>query len=138
MMRPVTSIKDANSANWKVWGLGLIKAYPGFSALSSVKGELEGMVGQGGMTGQILLDDAFNEQALRSGLSQRIPVVQVASHFKFTPGPMSESYLLMGDGLKLSLEVNTSGGSARLRRHGPRQCSCWCQTLGARGSAGRA
>ncbi len=98
-------LKDANSANWKVWGLGLTKAYPGFSALSSVKGELEGIVGQGGMAGQILLDDAFNEQALRSGLSQRFPVVHIASHFKFTPGPMSESYLLMGDGTKLSLEA---------------------------------
>lgn len=96
-------LKDKNAATWKVWGLGVTQAHPGFKALSAVKGELNGIVGQAGLSGQTLLDDAFNEQALKDGVSQHYPVLHIASHFKFTPGTLSDSYLLLGDDTHLSL-----------------------------------
>jgi CHAT domain-containing protein len=97
-------LKDKNSGSWKVWGMGVTQAHPGFTALGSVKGELDGIVGQAGLNGQIWLDEAFNEQTLKNGVVQRYPVLHIASHFNFSPGTLSDSYLLLGDSTHLSLQ----------------------------------
>lgn len=97
-------LKDKNAPNWKVWGLGVTQAHPGFAALSSVKGELDGIIGQAGLSGQALLDQAFDEPALKDGVTRKYPVLHIASHFKFTPGTLSDSYLLLGNGVHLTLQ----------------------------------
>ena len=96
-------LKDKASTNMRVWGMGLTKAVSGFTALAGVKGELDAIVSNDGIKGQIYLDDAFTEQALQTGLTQKFPVLHIASHFKFSPGTEADSFLLMGDGSKLSL-----------------------------------
>ncbi|MDD2721819.1 MAG: tetratricopeptide repeat protein [Gallionella sp.] len=97
-------LDKANTQGWKVWGLGVTKAHENFSALASVKGELGGIVGQGGIIGETRLDEQFTEQALKDGVGQHYPVLHIASHFKFTPGTMSDSFLLLGDGGHLTLQ----------------------------------
>lgn len=56
----------------------------------------------GVMPGSVAIDDAFTESALFAGLGDA-PVVHIASHFVFEPGPVDASYLLLGDGRALSL-----------------------------------
>ena len=88
---------------WEIWGLGLTQAKPGFSALEGVKRELESIVGQGGVAGSIRLDEQFNEKTLKEGLDKEYPILHIASHFVFTPGNETDSYLLLGTGEKLTL-----------------------------------
>ena len=51
----------------------------------------------------MLLDKAFTEQSFREGLDRLYPIIHIASHFQFTPGSMSDSFLLLGDGRRPSL-----------------------------------
>ena len=40
---------------------------------------------------------------MRDGLDQSYPIIHIASHFQFTPGSLDDSFLLLGDGNRLSL-----------------------------------
>jgi CHAT domain-containing protein len=40
---------------------------------------------------------------MKEGLRKRYPLVHIASHFKFTPGDDTKSYLVLGDGSHLPL-----------------------------------
>jgi CHAT domain-containing protein len=94
---------QAGAEEWKVWGLGITKAGPGYDALPYAAVELNGIAGQQGvLAGKVLLDKAFTEESLRDGLDG-YPIVHIASHFKFTPGSMNDSVLLLGDGGHMSL-----------------------------------
>ena len=100
-------LKDVPQATWRVAALGLTAAKPGFSALPSVKGELEGILKSGthaGMPGEMHLDEAFTSRRMRDVLDKAYPVLHVASHFKFQPGTEANSFLLLGDGNRLTLK----------------------------------
>jgi CHAT domain-containing protein/tetratricopeptide (TPR) repeat protein len=95
---------QANPEEWKVWGLGITKAGPGYEALPYAGVELNGIAGQHGvLAGKVMLDKAFTEGSLRDGLELSYPIVHIASHFQFTPGSMDDSFLLLGDGSHMSL-----------------------------------
>jgi len=61
--------------------------------------------GSGALPGVILLDRAFTRASAAQALSSGYPVVHIASHFVFRPGSLADSYLLLGDGTHLTLEV---------------------------------
>ena len=97
-------LKDAPNANTRVLGMGLTKEKPGFSALAGVQRELEGIVGQAGVPGEVHFDEAFTDLTLQAGLTKKFSVLHIASHFKFAAGTEADSFLLLGDGNKLSLQ----------------------------------
>ena len=110
-----TYIKDAATPWRSGLGVGVSKAQPGFDPLPDVADELRGIIkdpsagGGGVLKGRLLLDEAFTESALRTELGQEPPVVHVASHFQFRPGNEADSFLLLGDGRRLSVgELKTS------------------------------
>jgi len=89
---------------WSVWGLGVTQAHEGSDALPWVGVELNGITGPKGiLDGKVKLDSAFNEESLRDGLDQAYPVIHIASHFRFAPGSMDDSVLLLGDGSRMTL-----------------------------------
>jgi CHAT domain-containing protein len=89
---------------WSVWGLGVTKAHDGAAPLPWAGVELNDIAGpKGVLAGRVMLDAAFTERSLRDGLDQGYPIVHIASHFRFAPGSMDESVLLMGDGSVLTL-----------------------------------
>jgi len=104
-------LKDAPSVGWKGLGLGVSKAKEGFSALPAVAEELNGIILEesvssddvGVLPGRVMLDEAFTGESMRAGLRQRYPVVHIASHFQFNPGNETNSFLLLGDGSRMSL-----------------------------------
>lgn len=103
-------LKDEPSASWKGLGFGVSKALGDFAALPAVPEELRGIIrdeaadgARGVLPGKISLDEAFTEESLKTGLRQRFPLVHVASHFQFQPGNETDSFLLLGDGSRLSL-----------------------------------
>jgi CHAT domain-containing protein/tetratricopeptide (TPR) repeat protein len=85
-------------------GLGVTQAHPGFKALPGVRQELEGILSAVGLTGKIYLDQEFTARRLQETLKRNFSVLHIASHFQFSPGAESDSFLLLGDGTRLSLQ----------------------------------
>ncbi len=101
-------LKDAPKSEWQGLGVGVTQAKPDFPALPAVRAELTALIrdpetGPGLLPGKLLFDDAFTLDALLRELQHRRPLVHISSHFRFTPGNDSQSYLLLGDGT-LSLD----------------------------------
>jgi CHAT domain-containing protein len=48
-------------------------------------------------------DEQFNATSVRAALTKGHPLVHIASHFVFRPGNEASSFLLLGDGDKLTL-----------------------------------
>jgi CHAT domain-containing protein len=92
------------NAKWSVWGLGVTRGGDGYAPLPYVGAELNGITGQKGiLAGKVMLDKQFDEGSLRDGLDQGYPIIHIASHFQFTPGSMDDSFLLLGDGSRMTL-----------------------------------
>ncbi|MDQ3919551.1 MAG: CHAT domain-containing protein, partial [Acidobacteriota bacterium] len=104
-------LTDAPGAGWRGLGVGVSKARGQFPALPDVPQELRSIFRDEGVTpdargviaGRIFLDESFTEETFFSQLRQRYPVVHIASHFRFQPGNVTNSFLLLGDGEELSL-----------------------------------
>lgn len=98
-------IVDVSKTKWRVAALGVSKELGGHKALPSVKIELAGIVQEAGgvLPGKIFLDDKFTAQSLKGASSSDFSVLHIASHFAFSPGTEANSYLLLGDGAKLTL-----------------------------------
>jgi CHAT domain-containing protein/tetratricopeptide (TPR) repeat protein len=101
-------LRDNTSLKWQVAGLGVTRAMGAFSALPAVKSEMSRIVKVGnGVTGlfpgELYLDEAFNAERLRDVGKRKFELLHVASHFQFSPGTESNSFLLLGDGQQLSL-----------------------------------
>jgi CHAT domain-containing protein len=94
---------------WRVAGLGLTKAIAGFAALPAVRDEMRNIVKTrirsttGILPGEVYLDEAFNASRLNVVGTQNFELLHVASHFQFSPGTEINSYLLLGDGQRLTL-----------------------------------
>jgi CHAT domain-containing protein/Tfp pilus assembly protein PilF len=107
-------IQKTISKDWQIAGLGLTQAATiaddnnrKFDALPGVGKELASIVRtsaspKGALPGQISLDPLFTKARFEQALP-KFPVLHVASHFQFTPGSEYLSYLVMGDGTRLSL-----------------------------------
>ena len=94
-------LKDKPSRDWKVAGFGVTKAHGEFQALPEVADELKGVAKT--LPGDIVLDEQFTTASMLSALRKRNQVMHVASHFSFQPGNETNSFLLLGDGSRLSL-----------------------------------
>jgi CHAT domain-containing protein len=126
------SIVDAQpAANRKatqtlsVRGMGVTQAVAGFNALPAiadelcdvVRGPISGLTqrgsactnlttGNGALPGEGFADGAFTEARFRSVLQQSgdYSVLHIGTHFSLRPGNTMRSYLVLGDGTKLSLD----------------------------------
>ncbi|MDW8373922.1 MAG: CHAT domain-containing protein, partial [Planctomycetota bacterium] len=96
-------LRDAPQPGWRFVGLGLTRPVQGFEPLPAVREELEGIVKAGVLPGEVYLDDEFTARRLRDSLDRAYPVLHVASHFVFQPGTEANSFLLLGDGSRLTL-----------------------------------
>ena len=88
---------------------GSTNGAPGLPPLPAVRQELQAIVrdpaqrSAGVMSGQIWLDRDFTAQTLRESLRRRPNVVHIASHFVFQAADARASFLLLGDGRRLTL-----------------------------------
>ncbi len=99
----------------RIAAFGVSREIGGLPALPRVKSELEAIVerrpgdSEGLVPGVILLDEQFTSERLRSTLLEGYPLVHLASHFVFRPGSLDRSFLLLGDGGRLTLEQIKQG-----------------------------
>jgi CHAT domain-containing protein len=104
-------LRDSVLPNWQAAGLGVTKAWPEFKPLAGVKAEIGAIIktASGGvMPGEMYLDEAFTAARLKDISQRKFPLMHVASHFRFSPGTEANSFLLLGDGERLTLgEIRT-------------------------------
>jgi len=109
----LTDRKKSSRDNISVLLGGLTESVDGLPALSHVGKELDSINKL--FPGEILLNDEFRKQPLKSKLSeQQFSVVHVASHGKFT-GNVNQSYLVTYDGKMTVNELAQSIGASRFR-----------------------
>ena len=87
-------------------GLGLTRQIEAFDPLPEVRAELTAIVrngNQGLIEGELHFDEQFNMSSIRQALQRKHPLMHLASHFVFRPGNESTSFLLLGDGDRLTL-----------------------------------
>jgi CHAT domain-containing protein len=110
----------------KVRGLGVAQAVPGFDALPAmadelcdvVRGPITGLtqrgsactamsVGNGALPGLGFADAAFTEARFESVLQDTsdYSVLHIGTHFSLRPGNVMRSFLVLGDGTRLSLDA---------------------------------
>ena len=110
----------------KVRGLGVAQAVPGFDALPAmadelcdvVRGPITGLtqrgsactaisVGNGALPGMGFADAAFTEARLKSVLQDTsdYSILHIGTHFSLRPGNVMRSFLVLGDGSRLSLDA---------------------------------
>ena len=109
-----TRLRDQPSPKWAGLGYGVSKGQPGFQPLAEVPQELSGIFreesaaqtsGAGVLPGRVRVDELFTKTELDTALQQkRYTVVHIASHFQFEPGNETKSFLLLGDGTRLTLD----------------------------------
>ncbi|HUI82289.1 MAG TPA: tetratricopeptide repeat protein [Bryobacteraceae bacterium] len=103
-------LKDPVTRDWRGLGLGVSLPHGDFQALPNVPGELHAIIrdndssSRGVLPGVVKLDGGFTKADLEIQLRQQFTVVHLASHFDFAPGTDRNSFLLLGDGNKLTLE----------------------------------
>ncbi len=93
---------------WQVAAMGLTQAREGLEPLPAVADELDGIVREregddGVIDGTRLLDEHFDEAALRDALDRQVPALHLASHFVLQPLAPQQSFLVLGNG-RLTLD----------------------------------
>lgn len=116
--RTIDGGKQANGASnaaarWTGTGFGSAAAHTvelngeriSFAALTGVADELNKIFSAKDkvLTGAVFADARFTKANFLAALKLKRPVVHVASHFNFSAGDESNSFLLMGDGSALTL-----------------------------------
>lgn len=102
-----TTARLASVENTNVLGLGLSHAVADFSALPGVVKELTAIVRNGarGLSGiypgQVLLDGDFTLESLQANVAN-YQVLHVATHAAFVPGRAEESFIVLGNGERLT------------------------------------
>ncbi len=102
------TLKNKPTVQAKMAALGVTKALAGFSALPAVAEEVRGIVKEPGkqsgvVPGTVDLDSAFTRRTFSQRLKDGAPLVHLASHFQFEPAAQASSFLLLGDGSKLTM-----------------------------------
>jgi CHAT domain-containing protein len=121
----VSGVRPLPAALLQVRGLGVTQASAGFDALPAmadelcdvVRGPINGLAhagadcagptqGNGALPGEGFADDAFTEIRLRAVLASSVDysVLHIGSHFSLRPGNTLRSFLVLGDGTRMSLE----------------------------------
>lgn len=100
-------LRDAASPRWQAAGLGVTRAFGEFAALPAVQNEMRSIIQASGraglLPGEIYLDEAFTAQRFKEVSQRPFQLLHVASHFRFSPGTEVNSFLLLGNGERLSL-----------------------------------
>jgi CHAT domain-containing protein len=89
-------------------GLGVSQPVAGAGPLPGVREELAAVIRADGQAGGVLpgvirLDEAFTADALHRAIAPANSVVHIASHFVFEAAQEASSYLVLGDGSRLTL-----------------------------------
>jgi CHAT domain-containing protein/Tfp pilus assembly protein PilF len=100
----VSRLKDkADVSAWRGVGMGVSKSYEGMQELPAVPKELHAVIREenanaprGVVPGKVMLDEAFTLGNMTKAMEQKLPLLHIASHFVFSPGDETRSFLVIG------------------------------------------
>lgn len=125
-----TRLSEQAVNEWRGLGLGVSAQWGTFPALPAVVGELESIIREddspgalataktgvvGVLPGRRLLDKDFTAQSFADALGRNFSIIHIASHFSFSPGGADKSFLLLGDGNRLTLKTIASAAEYSLK-----------------------
>jgi CHAT domain-containing protein len=99
-------LREGGTQRWTAAGLGVTRAIGEFKALPAVRAEMDNLVrSTGGRSGQsvVYLDEGFTAQRLKEVGQRDFQLMHISSHFSISPGTETNSFLLLGDGQRLTL-----------------------------------
>lgn len=99
-------LREGSSTRWRAAGLGVTRAIGEFKALPAVKVEMDGLLrasGGGATQSVVYLDDQFTATKLKEVGQRDFQLMHISSHFSISPGTEVNSFLLLGDGQRLTL-----------------------------------
>lgn len=99
-------LRQGSSTRWRAAGLGVTRAIGEFKALPAVKVEMDGLLrasGGGASQSVVYLDDQFTATKLKEVGQRDFQLMHISSHFSISPGTEVNSFLLLGDGQRLTL-----------------------------------
>jgi CHAT domain-containing protein len=105
-------------AHARVAAFAATRAFDGFRPLPAAALEAQGIVREddedpaGAFPGTVWLDEAFRRDTLQQALAGGYDMLHLASHFEFSPGNEKDSFLLLGNGERLSLYELRTGDYA--------------------------
>lgn len=117
-------------------GMGLTVAIGGFQPLPAVRAELE-IIQRAHVPGSVYLDNEFTKGQLLASFDTGPSLVHIASHFQFRPGSELDSFLLLGDGTRMSLREFRTAPRHRRRTGLVTLSACSTATGGGRDDSGR-
>lgn len=97
---------EKTNRDWRVAGLGVTQEIGDFKALPAVKKEMDSLITSSGFKNnysEIYLDQNFTVTRLQDVGRRNFQLMHIASHFSVSPGTEINSFLLLGDGNKLTL-----------------------------------
>jgi CHAT domain-containing protein len=104
------NIKDKPEEERKILGFGASAGSEEYEPLPYAKEEIKSIVKDkekgchGLINGKAFIDSDFTKKSMQDQLEKRAhPLVHICSHFVFSPGNETKSFLLMGDGYKMKL-----------------------------------
>ncbi len=104
------NIKDEPSPNFKILGMGTPEGGLIFAPSPGIADEIQAIVNDkssgyhGMIEGKVLVNNTFTKNNMIAQLkSGQYPLVHIASHFQFNPSSENESFMLLGDGNKMTL-----------------------------------
>ena len=105
---------DSVTPHWKAAGFGVTRRWEDFPPLPAVQNEINAIIRgsdtQGVIPGEAYIDDSFTASRLKEVSQRNVPLLHIASHFRFSPGTEINSFLLLGDGSRLTLGDIRTGG----------------------------
>lgn len=107
-------ITDLVKPIWQAAAMGVTKKHGEFDPLPAVRYEIGSIVRSpvlkeknaplnGVLPGEAYMDEAFNAHSFREVSQRHFDLMHIASHFRFSPGTEVNSFLLLGDGQRLTL-----------------------------------
>ena len=86
-------------------GFASSKQYDSFSALPNARNEVQSILNvmQKKDKSKLYLDDDFTKRNFFNELTNEYPIVHISTHFKLNSTKYEESFFLMGDGTRLSI-----------------------------------
>ncbi|HKE95470.1 MAG TPA: tetratricopeptide repeat protein, partial [Povalibacter sp.] len=99
-----------DSRGLRIAAMGVSQAVRGLPPLPRVRTELEKIVRRGPadrdgvVPGVMALDRTFTRDEFDRTLGGNYPLLHIASHFVFSPGRLSDSYLVLGDATTYTLQ----------------------------------
>lgn len=99
-------LREGRPDRLKAAGFGVTRAIGEFKALPAVKSEMDSLPrASGGLAAQnvVYLDEQFTANRLKEVGQSDFQLMHISSHFSISPGTEVNSFLLLGDGQRLTL-----------------------------------